>query len=97
MQVPARDTMPDLLVTINFTTLGISPLSSTVGGSRLKAVGVIAAFNDNIHDVLRVSTPTPLFPGMHLFGAVGMEFRSLIVNSKLAALGGVSVRVPSIL
>ena len=97
MQVPARDTMPDLLVTVNFTTLGISPLSSTAGGSRLKTVGIIAAFIDNIEDVLRVSPPTSLLPGMHLFGRIGMEFRSLIVNSRLAALWGASVRAPSVL
>jgi len=94
--VPVRDTMPDLLVTVNYTTLGISPLSTTGGGSRLKTVGIIVAFINNVDDVLRVSSPTSLLPGMHLVGRVGMEFRSLITTSALAAFGAVSVRAPSI-
>jgi len=97
LKVPPRDTMPDLLITVDFTVLGISPLSSTDGGSRLKTVGIIVAFIDNIGDVLRVSTQTSLLPGMHLLGRVGLEFRSLFARSYLAAFGLPSVRPPSIL
>jgi len=97
LKVPPRDTMPDLLVTVDFATLGIPPLSSKVGGSRLKTVGIIVAFIDNIGDVLRVSSQTSLLPGMHLVGRVGLEFRSLIARSYLAAFGLASVRAPSIL
>lgn len=83
--------MPDLLVTVNFTTLGIAPLSSTGGGSRLKAVGIIIALTNNTDNALRL-VATSILPGMHLFGRVGIEFRSLFTNPPLSSFGMFSVR-----
>lgn len=91
---PASDTMPDIFVTVNFMTLGIAPLSSSTGGSRLKSVGILVVFTNNTDDALGVSPPTLLFLGMHLFGRIAMGFRSVFTNLFLSSFETFSVRVP---
>jgi hypothetical protein len=83
-------TFPDLLITVNFTALGVD--NTTLSGSSSNAVLIYAAFHNNsIQDVVRVSRPTSLLPGMHLVGRVSMKIRSLIQNQALSTIGLVQV------
>jgi hypothetical protein len=84
-------TTPDLLITVDFSALGIN--SDSLVDTRLSSVSVIVGLTNDTADVLDNTLPTPLVPGTHLLGGVSREFRRRFERPQTAALGVLSVRV----
>lgn len=85
-------TTPDLLITVNFTRLGIA--SDSITDTRLSAVSILVGLTDNTIDVVENTLPTPLIAGAHLYGGVAREFRQRYVDPREAAFGIFSVLLP---
>lgn len=83
-------TTPDLLITVNFTALGIK--SDTLIDTRLSAVSIVVGLTHDTAHVVENTLPTPLIAGAHLFGGVARGFRQRFDNPCMAALGVFSVR-----
>jgi hypothetical protein len=85
----------DLVITVNFTTLGINaPFpSSTV----LSTVSIVVGLHtDNIPDVIDSTWAIPLLPDAHLIGGVIPTIRKQFMSPKLASLGGFNSVRPSV-
>jgi hypothetical protein len=85
---------PDLLITVNFTTLGINATSPSNYGSR--TVSIVVGMHDDTADILRNTLPIPLVPNAHLLGGVHMDIRYEYSSPKLASLGAFSSVRPSV-
>lgn len=88
-------TMPDLLVTVNFTTLNIS--SDSVLDTPKKSVQLMVGLTNDTDVVIRATCPTILIPGVNLFGTVDFFIQQTMTNSLLAAFGLFDVRTYIIL
>ena len=85
---------PNLLITVNFTTLGIDATSSLDYGS--KTVSIVVGMHGDTEDILRNTLPIPLVPDAHLLGGVLMNIRYQYRSPKLASLGAFSSVRPSV-
>ena len=83
---------PDLLITVNFTTLGINATSTY----RSRTVSIVVGMHDDTVDILRNTLPIPLVPDAHLLGGVLMNIRYEYRSPKLASLGAFSSVRPSV-
>jgi hypothetical protein len=65
---PFDDVWPDLLITVNFTALGINATfpSNTISGT----VSIVVGMHMDILDVIHNTWAIPLVPDAHLFGGV---------------------------
>lgn len=84
------DLAPDLLVTVNFTTLNMS--SNSLVNARRGAVSILVGLTNDDARVISNTVPTPLFPGSHLLASVSHQIRQTFVAPSLAALGVFAVR-----
>jgi hypothetical protein len=95
---PYWDGFPALLVTVNFTTLGINATFPsddemvTIGS----AVSIVVGLDLNILDVLRNTLPIALFPDAHLLAGVIPTIRQQFKRPALASLGVSSPVRPSV-
>ena len=80
---------PDLLITVNFTALGVS--AESLVDARQSAVSILVGLTNNTADIVENTIPTPLFPGSHLCGSTSRELRRRFVKPPLASLGFFSV------
>ena len=88
---PSSDfSQPDLLVTVNFTTLGIS--SDHQDFTSIDSVQVYYALTDDIHDTVMKTPPTTLVSGVNLIGMVKLGIRHEFVNLHKSSSGLYSVR-----
>jgi len=85
MTTPSSMISPDLLVTVNFTMLGIS--DDSLVDARRRTVSILVGLTDNTADVVENTIPTPLFPGSHLCGSTSRELRQRFVKPPLASSG----------
>ena len=85
---------PDLLITVNFTTLGIN--ATFPSNSILSAVSIVVGLHDNTQDVIHNTWPIPLFPDAHLFGGVIRTVREQLKKPVFASLGVSSDVCPTI-
>ncbi|KAJ7640591.1 hypothetical protein B0H17DRAFT_1187138 [Mycena rosella] len=83
--LPTSDIWPDLLVTVNFTTLGME--SRTLVNNRARTVSIIVALTDQIDDILADSSPIPLSPDLYLLATVTTEFREYYKWTAAATIG----------
>ena len=89
MEAPSSDVTPDLLVAINFTTLGM--FDDSLVDARMRTVSILVGLTNNTHDVVANTIPTPIFPGLHLAGNVSRRFKRRFVKPPLASWGIFSV------
>jgi len=87
-------TQPDLLITVNFTTLGID--ATFPSNSPFSAVSIVVGLHMNTVDVIRNTWPIPLFRDAHLFGGVIRTVREQFKRPVLASLGVFSDVCPSV-
>ncbi|KJA29492.1 hypothetical protein HYPSUDRAFT_196840 [Hypholoma sublateritium FD-334 SS-4] len=80
-----NDFQPDLLITVNFTTLGM-PVDSIIDIAS-NSIQVRVAMSNNTADVVAMTTPTILIPGVNLVGLVSMEVHQTFTNPGMATLG----------
>lgn len=85
MSAPSPDVSPDLLVTINFTTLGM--FDDSLVDARMRTVSILVGLTNNTNDVVANTIPTPMFPGLNLAGNISREFKRRFVKPPLASWG----------
>jgi len=85
---------PDLLITVNFTTLGID--ATFRSNSLYSAVSIVVGLHMNTLDVIHNTWPIPLFRDAHLFGGVIRTVREQFKRPVLASLGVFSDVCPSV-
>ena len=85
-----RDICPDLLVTVNFTMLGIS--SDSMEDAPTNSVQLLVGLIHDTPTVIGRTSPTTLIPGVNLIGIVNLSVRQTMSNSKFASLGLFDVR-----
>ncbi|KAF9522983.1 hypothetical protein CPB83DRAFT_69023 [Crepidotus variabilis] len=77
--------LTDLLVTVNFTRLGISIDKQEY--TTLDSVQVYLGLTDRVDDAVRKSAPTTLVPGVNLIGMVQVVMRREFVSPSLSTFG----------
>ena len=90
---PFGDVFPDLLITVNFTTLGIN--ATFPSNAIFRAVSIVVGLTTNPLDVIHNTWPIPLVPDMHLLGGVIPTIRKQFKRPVLASLGVFSPVRPS--
>ena len=76
---------PDVLITVNFTTLGIN--ATFPSNSTFSAVSIVVGMHRDIVGVIRDTWPIPLVPDAHLLGGVIQTIREQFRRPGLASLG----------
>lgn len=76
---------PDVLITVNFTTLGIN--GTFPSNSASSAVSIVVGMYNDTGGVIRNTWPIPLVPDAHLFGGVIATIREQFRRPGLASLG----------
>lgn len=85
---------PDLLITVNFTTLGINTTSLSNYGD--KTVLIVVGMHDDTAEILRNTLPIPLVPDAHVLGGVLLNIRYQYSSPKFASLGALSSVCPPV-
>jgi hypothetical protein len=91
---PVEDFWPELLVTVNFTTLGIN--ATFPSDAVLSAVSIVVGMHMDTLDVLHNTWAVPLVPDAHLLGGVIPTIRQQFNKPGLASLTGLSSVRPSV-
>ena len=88
--LPDRDARPDLLISIDYTKIGLprDDLVSTTSNS----VEVYIGLTNNTLTAVYRTLPTTIPPGVNLMGTLSLELRQLYKNIGVSALGLLSVR-----
>ncbi|KJA15136.1 hypothetical protein HYPSUDRAFT_48660 [Hypholoma sublateritium FD-334 SS-4] len=76
---------PDLLVTVDFNILMVS--SDSLIDFASNSVQVMVRMTNNTVDVLKLTRPTVLVPGVNMMGVVSMEIHQTFKNRGFATLG----------
>ena len=82
---PFGDVLPDLLVTVNFTALGIN--ATFPANARYGTVSIVVGMHEDILDVIHNTWAVSLVPDMHVFGGVNRTIRQQFKRPGLASLG----------
>jgi hypothetical protein len=85
---------PDLLITVNFTTLGIN--ATSIPNYLFGTVSIVVGLQSDVWDVIHNTSPIPLVPDAHLLGGVLTTIREEFKKPGLAALGLTNPVCPSI-
>ena len=91
---PFDNVWPDLLITVNFTALGINstfPLNAVLG-----TVSIVVGIHTDILDVIHNTRAIPLVPDAHLFGGAILTIQQQFKKPRLASLGVFSSVRPSV-
>ena len=83
------DSYPELLITVNYTALGIS--STSFGNTVQNSVEVVISLSNITSEILSQTVSTVLPPGVNLMGRLHLEFRQLLTNSVSFGLFDVSL------
>lgn len=83
--LPDRDARPDLLISIDYTKIGLpkDDLVSTTTNS----VEVYVGLTNNTFTAVYRTLPTTIPPGVNLMGTLSLELRQLYKNVGISALG----------
>ncbi len=76
---------PDLLITVDFKVMRIS--SNTTTDIALNSIQVMVKMTESPNDVLAMTRPTILIPGVNMVGMVSMEIHQTYKNPGVATLG----------
>ena len=79
----SADHIPDLLITVNFTTLGMDAMS--LSDYKYRTVSIVVGLHNDTVGILR-----PLVPDMHLLGRVLVTMRYQYGSPVLASFGAFS-------
>ena len=82
---PVVNLWPNLLITVNFTTLRINATSLSNYGSR--TVLIVVGMHGDMADIVHNTVPIPLVPNAHLLGGILLNVQYQYRNLKLASLG----------
>ena len=83
---PLEDELwPDVLITVNFTTLGIN--ATFPSNSAFSAVSIVVGMHHDTVEVIRNTWPIPLVPDAHLLGGVIQTIREQFRRPGLASWG----------
>ena len=88
--------VPDLLITVNFTALGIDAASLSDYRLKVRTVSIVVGFHNDTMDIVRNALAIPLAPDAHLLAGVLRNVRYEYKNPILASLGGPSSVRPSV-
>jgi hypothetical protein len=88
---PYEDFQPDLLITVNFTTLGLS--IDSISDIPKNSVQIMVAMTNNTEDVVLMTKPTNLLPGVNLIGMTSLEIHQTFKNPALSLFGLFKVSV----
>ncbi|PPQ96986.1 hypothetical protein CVT26_006412, partial [Gymnopilus dilepis] len=80
-----RDAMPDLLISVNFTTLQISV--DQISDLFDHSIQVMVAFSDDVQQVTLKTEATALFPGTNTIGSVTWDLRQISTTNGLSTFG----------
>lgn len=80
-----RDARPDLLVSINYTKIGL-PRDDIISTTTNSVEVYVGLANDSFTVVNR-TLPTTIPPGVNLMGTLSLELRQLYKNVGISALG----------
>jgi len=87
--LPERDSRPDLLISIDYTKIGL-PRDDLVSTTTNSVEVYIGLTNNSLTAVYR-TLPTTIPPGVNLMGTLSLELRQLYKNVEVSALGIFSV------
>ena len=72
------DFYPELLITVNYTALGIS--STSFGNTAQNSVEVVISLSNITSEDLLQTVSTVLPPGVNLLGRLQLEFRQILTS-----------------
>ena len=72
--LPSPEIFPDLLITVDFSILGITP-TDPLTDTRFKVVSIVVGLTDDLQDVYETTSPIPIYPESYLLGAIGFYLR----------------------
>lgn len=75
LSLPYPDGQPDLLVVVNYTTLGVSP--NSIIDMRRSSITIRVGLDNNTDKVIHRTVPFTILPGMNLVSAMTLELRQL--------------------
>jgi hypothetical protein len=81
--LPKRDSTPDLLITVNFTTLQI-PVDTMINMFN-NSVQIMIGFTNVTRTVVERTQATTLMPGTNLVGSFTWQVRQLLKRPRLSA------------
>jgi hypothetical protein len=84
--VPAAYFSPELLVTFNFTTLGLNGMDS-YGQTSKSAIYIVVGLTDDMMDITSASSAVALFPGLKLVGGLSRDIRKRFDTPRASVLG----------
>ena len=87
--LPERDSQPDLLISIDYTKIGL-PRDDLVS-MMTNSVEVYISLTINTFTAVYHTLPTMIPPGVNLMGTLTLELRQLYKNVGISALGLCSV------
>ncbi|KIJ93337.1 hypothetical protein K443DRAFT_646228 [Laccaria amethystina LaAM-08-1] len=79
------DYKPELLITLNFTGMGLQV--STMGDLSTDSVQIIIGLTNDTRTVFERTVGTTIIPGVNLFGVMTWDFRQLLKRPHLSAFG----------
>jgi len=85
LSLPYQDGQPDLLVVVNYTTLGVSP--NSIIDMRRSSITVRVGLTNNTDTVIHRTVPFTILPGMNLVSTLTFELRQLYKRPVLSAFG----------
>jgi hypothetical protein len=89
--IPAAYFSPELLVTINFTQLGLD-VTDSFGRTSKSTINIAVGLTDDIVDITSASNPVALFPGLKLVGGLSRNVRKRFDKPRASVLGLFTVR-----
>lgn len=78
-------TVPDLLITVNWTAIGMT--ADPLTDAAFTSVNVMVALTNQTLDAIRDTTAIPMHPGSRLLGSLTRSFRQRFGDTQRAALG----------
>ena len=85
LSLPYQDGQPDLLVVVNYTTLGVSP--NSIIDMRGSSITVRVGLDNDSDKVLHRTVPFTILPGMNLVSTMTLELRQLYKKPAFSAFG----------
>jgi hypothetical protein len=81
--LPSSWTFPDLLITVDFSILGINP-SDALPDARFKVVSIVIGLAANFDDVWSTTTPIPMYSESYMLGSLSFNLRRKYLKPWLA-------------
>ena len=81
--LPSLDHTPDLLITLNFTGMGLD--TGTMSNSYGNSVQIMIGLTNDTHTVVERTVSTTILPGVNLVGVITWDLRQLLKSPRLSA------------